>query len=191
MAKSSPSQRKTAGRVMHEFKHGELKSGPGGRGGKVKSRRQAIAIAPSESAASKYASKKQNKRSLAKNKRKEARGETGQQEREGKSHVGARGRRESSRAMGGKNATKDGAGAQGCAQPLAQRRPDQGATLQARQGPRHRGPFQDVEAPTGKRAGLVDSSLTKTVSWLGLARPSTISTVALSSNRRCPAQGRA
>ena len=106
MAKSSPSQRKTAGRVMHEFKHGELKSGPGGRGGKVKSRRQAIAIALSESGASKYASKKQNKRSLAKNKRKEARGETGQQEREGKSHVGARGRRESSRAMGGKNATR-------------------------------------------------------------------------------------
>ena len=170
MAKSSPSQRKTAGRVMHEFKHGELKSGPGGRGGKVKSRRQAIAIALSESGASKYASKKQNKRSLAKNKRKEARGETGQQEREGKSHVGRasgieprHGRQECD--------TKDGAGAQGCAQPLAQRRPDQGATLQARQGPRHRGPFQDVEAPPAKRAGLVDSSLTKTVSWLGLARP--------------------
>ena len=105
MAKTSASQRKTMGRVMHEFAHRELKSGPGGRGGKVKSRRQAIAIALSESAASKYASKKQNKRSLAKNKRKEARGETGQQEREGKSHVGARGKRESSRAMGGKNAT--------------------------------------------------------------------------------------
>ena len=30
---------------MHEFKHGELKSGQGGKGGKVKSRRQAIAIA--------------------------------------------------------------------------------------------------------------------------------------------------
>jgi len=89
---------------MHEFKHGELKSGPGGRGGKVKSRRQAIAIALSKSAASKYASKKQNKRSLAKNKSKEARGD--QQEREGKSHVGALGRRESSRAMGGKNATR-------------------------------------------------------------------------------------
>ena len=38
--------------------------------------------------------------------RPKARGETYQQEREGKSHVGARGRRESSRAMGGKNATK-------------------------------------------------------------------------------------
>jgi hypothetical protein len=36
MPKSSPRQRKTTGRVMHEFKHGELKSGPGGRAGKVK-----------------------------------------------------------------------------------------------------------------------------------------------------------
>jgi hypothetical protein len=42
MAKQSPRQRRVTGRVMHEFKHGELKSG---RGGKVKSRRQAIAIA--------------------------------------------------------------------------------------------------------------------------------------------------
>jgi len=41
-------QRKTAGRVMHEWKHGELKSGPGGKGGKVKSRKQAIAIGLSE-----------------------------------------------------------------------------------------------------------------------------------------------
>ena len=45
-------------------------------------------------------------RNLAKSERKEARGDTYQQEREGKSHVGARGRRESSPAMGGKNATK-------------------------------------------------------------------------------------
>ncbi len=48
MPTESPSQRKTAGRVMHEFKHGELKSGPGGKGGKVKSRKQAIAIGLSE-----------------------------------------------------------------------------------------------------------------------------------------------
>jgi len=91
---------------MHEFAHGELKSGPEGRGGKVKSRRQAIAIALKEAGASKYESKTENKRNLAKSERKEARGETYQQEREGKSHVGARGRRESSRAMGGKNATR-------------------------------------------------------------------------------------
>ena len=106
MAKTSPRQRKTAGRVMHEFKHGELRSGPEGKGGKVKSRKQAVAIALSEAGASKYQSKEENKSRLAKSERKEARGETAQQEREGKSHVGARGRNESSRAMGGKNATK-------------------------------------------------------------------------------------
>jgi Family of unknown function (DUF6496) len=105
MPKSSPRQRKTMGRVMHEFKHGELKSGPGGRTGKVKSRRQAVAIALKEAGASKYESKGENKRNLAKSKRKEARGHTYQQEVEGKSHVGARGRRESSSA-GGKNATR-------------------------------------------------------------------------------------
>src|SRR5437868_6344588 len=106
MAKTSPRQRKTAGRVMHEFKHGELKSGPGGKGGKVKSRRQAIAIALSEAGDSKNKSKAANKRSLAKSKSKEARGKTAQQEAEGKARVGARGKRESSAAMGGKNAKR-------------------------------------------------------------------------------------
>ena len=95
MAKASTGQRKTEGRIMHEFKHGELKSGKAGRGGKVKSRKQAIAIALHEAGASKYDSPA---------KRKEAKGKTYQQEREGKSHVGARGKRESTRAMGGKNA---------------------------------------------------------------------------------------
>lgn len=103
-ARTSPSQRKTMGRVMHEYAHGELKSGPGGKAGKVKSRRQAVAIALKESGASKYESKTENKRNLARSKRKEATGSTAQQEREGKSHVGARGKRESTRAMGGKNA---------------------------------------------------------------------------------------
>src|SRR5499433_986532 len=105
MAKESMAQRKTAGRVMHEFKHGELKSGRGGKGGKVKSRKQAIAIALHEAGASKFDTKSRRKRSFAKSKRKEARGQTYQQETEGKSHVGSRGRRESSRAMGGENAT--------------------------------------------------------------------------------------
>ena len=104
MAKASTGQRKTEGRVMHEFKHGELKSGPRGKGGKVKSRKQAIAIALHEAGASKYDTPAKQKKSLATSKRKESKGETGQQEREGKSHVGARGKRESSRAMGGKNA---------------------------------------------------------------------------------------
>ena len=34
--------------VMHEYKYGTLKSGKGGKGGQVKSRRQAIAIGMSE-----------------------------------------------------------------------------------------------------------------------------------------------
>jgi hypothetical protein len=106
MPQESPRQRKTTGRVMHEFAHGELKSGPGGKGGKVKSRRQAIAIALKEAGASKYESERENRENDAKTKRKEARGETAQQEAEGKSHVGARGRGESSPAMGGENAAR-------------------------------------------------------------------------------------
>jgi Family of unknown function (DUF6496) len=35
-------------REMHKFKRGKLKSGKGGRGGRVKSRKQAIAIGLSE-----------------------------------------------------------------------------------------------------------------------------------------------
>jgi hypothetical protein len=106
MPKTSPRRRKTIGRVMHEYEHGELKSGPEGKGGKVKSRRQAIAIALKEAGASKYESPKENRENLTKTKRKEAKGETSQQETEGKSHVGAKGRRESSPAMGGENATR-------------------------------------------------------------------------------------
>jgi len=37
--------------VMHEYKHGKLKSGKGGKGGIVKSRKQAIAIGISEARA--------------------------------------------------------------------------------------------------------------------------------------------
>ncbi len=105
-ARPSTGQRKTVGRVMHEYAHGELKSGRSGKGGKVKSRRQAIAIALKEAGESRSESPARNKRNLARSKRKEAEGRTYQQEREGKSHVGARGRRESSRAVGGKNAKK-------------------------------------------------------------------------------------
>jgi hypothetical protein len=106
MAKPSPRQRRTEGRVMHEFEHGELKSGPGGRGGKVKSRKQAIAIALSEAGASKYASKSKNRSNRAKTSGKEAKGRTAQQEREGKSHIGAEGRRESTPAEGGDDAQR-------------------------------------------------------------------------------------
>jgi len=106
MAKTTPRQRRTTGRVMHEFKHGELKSGAGGKGGKVKKRKQAIAIALHEAGASKLDTKTEKKKSAAKSRRKEATGRTGQQAREGKAKVGARGKRESTRAMGGKNATR-------------------------------------------------------------------------------------
>jgi hypothetical protein len=106
MPKTTPRQRKTIGRVMHEYEHGELKSGRRGRGGKVKSRRQAIAIALEEAGASKYESGRENRKHFRRVKRKERRGRTAQQEREGRSHVGARGRRESSRAMGGENAKR-------------------------------------------------------------------------------------
>jgi len=91
---------------MHEFKHGELKSGRGGKGGKVKNRRQAIAIALEEAGASKHESPRRNRRNLQRSERKEAQGKTAQQEREGKSHIGASGKRASTRSMGGKNARK-------------------------------------------------------------------------------------
>jgi hypothetical protein len=105
MAESSR-QKRITGRVMHEFKHGELKSGGGGKGGEVKNRRQAIAIALNEAGASRYESDGRNRRNLRSTEHKEAQGRTGQQEREGKSHVGAYRKRESTPAMAGRDARK-------------------------------------------------------------------------------------
>jgi len=48
MAKYSKKAQEKIEEVMHEFKHGELKSGKDGKGGVVKSREQAIAIGISE-----------------------------------------------------------------------------------------------------------------------------------------------
>jgi hypothetical protein len=42
--KYAPSAGKDVKSEMHRFKRGTAKSGPGGKGGKVKSRKQAIAI---------------------------------------------------------------------------------------------------------------------------------------------------
>ena len=106
MAQTSSRQRRITGRVMHEFKHGELKTGRSGKRGKVKNRRQAIAIALREAGASRYASNRRNRRNLRKTESKEAKGRTAQQECEGKSHVGASRKRESTRIMGGRNARK-------------------------------------------------------------------------------------
>jgi Family of unknown function (DUF6496) len=77
----SPGQKETVQRVMHEFKHGELKSARGAR--KVKNPKQAIAIALNEAGASKYESPKKNARNLRQTKAKERRGETYQDEKEG------------------------------------------------------------------------------------------------------------
>jgi hypothetical protein len=71
-------QRKTVRRVMHEFKHRELRSG---RGGKVKNPKQAVAIALREAGASKYQSPKENRRSLRRTKRREATGAAGRKTR--------------------------------------------------------------------------------------------------------------
>lgn len=49
--KYSKSASKDVEREMHKFKKGTLKSGKGGRGGGVKSRKQAIAIGLSEARA--------------------------------------------------------------------------------------------------------------------------------------------
>jgi hypothetical protein len=46
--KSSSKAQKKVKKVMHEYKHGSLKSGKAGKGGKVKSRKQAVAIGLSE-----------------------------------------------------------------------------------------------------------------------------------------------
>lgn len=46
--KSSTKGKAKVKKVMHEYKTGSLKSGKGGKGGKVKSRKQAVAIGLSE-----------------------------------------------------------------------------------------------------------------------------------------------
>ncbi|MDI1227484.1 MAG: DUF6496 domain-containing protein [bacterium] len=47
--KTKSGKKRKVKKVMEEFKDGSLKSGKDGKGGKVKSRKQAIAIALSES----------------------------------------------------------------------------------------------------------------------------------------------
>ena len=47
----SPSASKDVKRALHKRKRGTLKSGPGGKGGTVRSRKQAIAIGLSEARA--------------------------------------------------------------------------------------------------------------------------------------------
>jgi hypothetical protein len=72
MPQSRP-QKETMERVMHEFKRGDLKTS---RGTKVKSQKQAVAIGLHEAGASKYESKAENKKNLARTKRREHAGAT-------------------------------------------------------------------------------------------------------------------
>ena len=72
MARQSGQQKETVERVMHEFKHGELKTARGRR--RVKSRRQAVAIALNEAGASKYETPKKNRENLMRTKRAERTG---------------------------------------------------------------------------------------------------------------------
>jgi hypothetical protein len=94
----TPAQRDTVERVMHEYKHGELKTARGTR--KVKNPKQAIAIALHEAGASKYESPQENKRNLRRTKAKERRGETYRDEAEG------HGRRGRGKAADGKTRTE-------------------------------------------------------------------------------------
>jgi hypothetical protein len=80
--RETKAQKEVVGRVMHEFKHGELESS---RGGKVKSRKQAVAIALSEAGESKFESPEKNREHLKKTKEKERHGETAMQQKEGRS----------------------------------------------------------------------------------------------------------
>ena len=73
-------QKETVERVMHEFKHGELK-GPDGK--VIRNRKQAVAIGLSEAGDSNQVTPKQNRHNLAHAKANERKGETGRQEKAG------------------------------------------------------------------------------------------------------------
>jgi hypothetical protein len=73
----SKAQKETVERVMHEYKHDELRIR--GNGPKVKNPKQAIAIALREAGASNQESLKKNRENLSKTKAKERSGETASQ----------------------------------------------------------------------------------------------------------------
>lgn len=95
MARQSKAQKETVGRVMHEYKHGELKIR--GSGPKVKSQKQAVAIALHEAGATRQESPKRNRRNLARTKAKERHGDTAEAHKEGKKAQDRTLRRASSR----------------------------------------------------------------------------------------------
>src|SRR5215469_16652110 len=82
----SKAQKETIGRVMHEFKHGELESGSGR---KVRNPRQAIAVGLREAGASRYESKEKNRKNLRRTKARERRGATEKDRSEGQDQTRA------------------------------------------------------------------------------------------------------
>jgi hypothetical protein len=89
MPKQTENQRETVDRVMHEFKHGELKTA-GGR--KVVNPRQAVAIGLSEAGAS-------NRQSPAENRRARAHPAQGGEGRDGGAGDGRPGRQDQDRTL--------------------------------------------------------------------------------------------
>jgi hypothetical protein len=81
----SKEQKETIERVMHEFKHGELRIR--GTGPKVKNPKQAIAIALHEAGASNQESPKNNRENLRRTKAKGRRGGKAQAQAEGRSRT--------------------------------------------------------------------------------------------------------
>ena len=69
MAQETPKQKEIVGRVMHEFKHGELESA----GRKVRNPKQAVAIGLSEAGASNRESPEANVRNIRRTVRNERR----------------------------------------------------------------------------------------------------------------------
>ena len=82
MARESKAQKDTIERVMHEFKHGELRIR--GTGPKVENPKQAIAIALREAGASNQESPEKNQKNLRRTKARERRGDTAEAGAEGK-----------------------------------------------------------------------------------------------------------
>ena len=80
MPKESKGQKETVGRVMHEYKHGELETSTGKP---VKNRKQAVAIAMHEAGSTNQESPKKNRENLARTKKKEREGKTAKQAKEG------------------------------------------------------------------------------------------------------------
>jgi hypothetical protein len=101
MAAQSEEQKETVGRVMHEFKHGELETSAGK---KVTNPKQAIAIGLREAGASKYESDEKNEENLKRIKQRERRGETGKAEAEGGGKGSGKSTKTAGRESGGTKA---------------------------------------------------------------------------------------